>query len=196
MTRKERFLAETVSYIAMAEAFAKDIRTLTVDISGLADVDGLPPNADDFTVNWQHADTIGTNIAADTRTYTLTSSDVGENLRVEVKYRDRDGTDETVVLDSWPGTGTVLDNTAPTASDGTVTMDQDTQYTFAAANFNFSDADSTDTLVVEVLHTAPTLGEKADTGFQIKFRSVAPGGGSGGASCETPQPLFASGAPR
>ena len=25
MTRKERFLAETVSYIAMAEAFAKDI---------------------------------------------------------------------------------------------------------------------------------------------------------------------------
>ena len=51
-------------------------------------------------------------------------------------------------------------------------------------------------VAVEVLHTAPTLGEKADTGFQIKFRSVAPGGGSGGASCETLQPLFASSAPR
>ena len=43
-------------------------------------------------------------------------------------------------------------------------------------------------VAVEVLHTAPTLGEKADTGFQIKFRSVAPGGGSGGASCETGVP--------
>ena len=38
-------------------------------------------------------------------------------------------------------------------------------------------------VAVEVLHTAPALGEKADTGFQIKFRSVAPGGGSGGAWC-------------
>ena len=51
-------------------------------------------------------------------------------------------------------------------------------------------------VAVEVLHTAATLGEKADTGFQIKFRSVAPGGGSGDASCETLQPLFASSAPR
>ena len=51
-------------------------------------------------------------------------------------------------------------------------------------------------VAVEVLHTAAALGEKADTGFQIKFRSVAPGGGSGGASCETLQPLFASSAPR
>ena len=47
-----------------------------------------------------------------------------------------------------------------------------------------------------MLHIVGTLGEKDDTGFQIKFRSVAPGGGSGGASCETLQPLFASGAPR
>ena len=133
--------------------------TLTVDISGLADVDGLPTNADDFTVNWQHADTIGTNIASDTRTYTLTSSDVGENLRVEVKYEDREGTDETVVLDSWPGTGTVLGNTAPTASDGTVTMDQDTQYTFTAANFNFSDADSTDTLASVTIVAPPASGK-------------------------------------
>ena len=138
---------------------AKRGKTLTVDLSNLADVDGLPTNADDFTVNWQHADTIGTNIAADTRTYTLTSSEVGENLRVEVKYQDRDGTDETVVLDSWPGTGTVLDNTAPTASDGTVTMDQDTQYTFTAANFNFSDADSTDTLASVTIVAPPASGK-------------------------------------
>ena len=138
---------------------AKRGKTLTVDLSNLADVDGLPTNADDFTVNWQHADTIGTNIAADTRTYTLTSSDVGENLRVEVKYQDRDGTDETVVLDSWPGTGTVLDNTAPTASDGTVTMDQDMQHTFTLANFNFSDADSTDTLA-SVTIVAPPASDK------------------------------------
>ena len=50
-------------------------------------------------------------------------------------------------------------------------------------------------VAIQVLHTADSLGERADTGFEIKFRSIARKGASGG-TCETLQPLFTSGAPR
>ncbi len=50
-------------------------------------------------------------------------------------------------------------------------------------------------VAIQVLHTTDSLGERADTGFEIKFRSIARKGASGGA-CETLQPLFTSGAPR
>ena len=36
-------------------------------------------------------------------------------------------------------------NTAPTSADGTVTMDEDTTYTFSANDFSFFDTDNTDT---------------------------------------------------
>ena len=50
-------------------------------------------------------------------------------------------------------------------------------------------------VAIQVLHTADSLGERANTGFEIKFRSIPRKGASGG-TCETFQPLFTSGAPR
>ena len=51
-------------------------------------------------------------------------------------------------------------NTPPTAADNTITTDEDTAYTFDAADFNFSDADTGDTLAsvkVTGLETAGAL---------------------------------------
>ena len=51
-------------------------------------------------------------------------------------------------------------------------------------------------VALQMLHTADSLGERANTGFEIKFRSIPRKGPSGGGTCETIQPLFTSGAPR
>ena len=40
------------------------------------------------------------------------------------------------------GIFTVSSNAPPTASNGSVTTEEDTPYTFAAADFNFADTDS------------------------------------------------------
>ena len=50
-------------------------------------------------------------------------------------------------------------NTAPTASNGTVTTDEDTAHTFAADDFSFSDTDSGDTLSLVEVVTLPSDGD-------------------------------------
>ena len=50
-------------------------------------------------------------------------------------------------------------NNTPTASDGTVTTNEDTAHTFSAANFNFSDTDSGDTLASVKIVTLPASGK-------------------------------------
>ena len=49
-------------------------------------------------------------------------------------------------------------NAAPTASNGTVTTNEDTDYTFAAANFNFADTDSGAALSSVKIVTLPATG--------------------------------------
>ena len=59
-------------------------------------------------------------------------------------------------------TVTVMDdglaNTAPTASDATVTTDEDTAHVFEAVEFNFTDTDADATLASITLLTLPTTG--------------------------------------
>ena len=49
-------------------------------------------------------------------------------------------------------------NTAPTAADGAVTTPEDTEYTFTAANFNFSDTDTGDALESVKITVLPSSG--------------------------------------
>ncbi|WP_446830453.1 putative Ig domain-containing protein [Candidatus Foliamicus sp.] len=72
-------------------------------------------------------------VAAGTSVITVTASD-GNGGSVSDTF--------TLTVTSGPGPT----NTPPTASDNTVTTDEDTAYTFDAADFNFSDVDSGDTL--------------------------------------------------
>ena len=54
------------------------------------------------------------------------------------------------------------DDTPPTASDGTVTTDEDTDHTFAAANFSYSDTDSDPLASVKIIEL-PAAGTGALT---------------------------------
>ena len=51
-------------------------------------------------------------------------------------------------------------------------------------------------MAVQLLHTTDSLGEREDTGIELRFRSIARGGASGTGTCDTLQPLFTSAAPR
>ena len=50
-------------------------------------------------------------------------------------------------------------------------------------------------VAAQLLHTDAGPGERADTGFELTFRSIAPGGRPGGVSCATLQPPFTLAAP-
>ena len=55
--------------------------------------------------------------------------------------------------------GTAKTNAAPTASNGTVTTEEDTDYTFEASDFNFADTDTGDTLSSVKITTLPGPGK-------------------------------------
>ena len=75
--------------------------TLTASTSGIIDVDGLP---DSFTYQWKRFAANGTTFEADigtnSRTYTLTSSEEGKKVKVEVSFTDNGGTDEGPLVSS------------------------------------------------------------------------------------------------
>ena len=72
------------------------------------------------------------------------------------------------------GIFTVGTNTSPTASDASVTTNEDTPYTFAAANFNFADTDTGDMLTSVKLVTLPTAGSLALDDSRVSANDVVP----------------------
>ena len=118
---------------------------LTASTGDIADADGLPSA---FTYQWKRyaADrtTFEANIGTDSMTYTLTASEEGKKVLVEVSFTDNGGSSEgPLVSVLYPSTQsqTVDPNTPPTAANGTVTTVEDTDHTFAAANFSYADTD-------------------------------------------------------
>ena len=65
---------------------------LTASTSSIADPDGLPSS---FTHQWKRFAADGTtfeaNIGTDSDTYTLTASELGKKVRVEVSFTDNEG---------------------------------------------------------------------------------------------------------
>ncbi len=84
-------------------------------------------------------------------------ADVGNKLRVKVSFTDDDSNDEELTSDAYPASGTVLANTAPTASASSVTTNEDTAHTFATADFNFTDSDG-DAMASVTVVTLPAEG--------------------------------------
>ena len=72
------------------------------------------------------------------------------------------------------GIFTVGSNTSPTASDASVTTNEDTPYTFTAANFNFADTDTDDTLSSVKVVTLPTAGVLALDDSRVSANDVVP----------------------
>ncbi|GAB5404685.1 MAG: hypothetical protein Aurels2KO_29160 [Aureliella sp.] len=87
--------------------FASEDQTLTADTSGISDNDGLGT----FSYQWLRD---GVNVSGATGgTYTLTDSDVGSVISVQVSYSDANGTSEMV---SSSGVGPIANtNDLPTA---------------------------------------------------------------------------------
>ena len=95
-------------------------QTLTASTTGISDTDGLPSA---FAYQWKRVDSNGmsnpTNIGTNSATYTLTDSEVGKKVLVEVSFTDNATNSEgPLVSAAYPSTGTVraADNTAPTVT--------------------------------------------------------------------------------
>ena len=65
-------------------------------------------------------------------------------------------------------------NSAPTASDGSVTTDEDTAHTFAAVEFNFVDSDGGDALASVTVVTLPAAGGLALDGTAVTLDQAVP----------------------
>ena len=141
-------------------------QTLTASTGDIADPDGVPSA---FTYQWKRYAADGTtfeaNIGTNSMTYTLTASEEGKKVLVEVSFTDNSGSSEGPLVSAlYPLTQsqTVDPNNSPTASDGTVTTNEDTDHTFAAANFSYSDTDS-DPLASVKITELPAAGTGALT---------------------------------
>ena len=122
-------------------------QTLTASTDNIADADGLPGT---FAYQWIRVDANGTsnptNIGTNA-TYPLSASEEGKKVKVEVSFMDNGDTSEGPLASAaYPASGTVVAapvvNDPPTASDGTVTTNEDTDHAFAATDFSYTDTDN------------------------------------------------------
>ena len=141
-------------------------QTLTADTSKIVDADGLTsPN---YRYQWIRVDgSTETNLGT-ASTHVVTTADQGKKLKVEVTLTDDDSNTATLEAE----TGTVSDNAAPTSSNRTVTMDEDTAYPFTSADFAFTDTDSGDGLVSVKVVTLPGSGSLALDGAAVTANDV------------------------
>ena len=94
--------------------------------------------------------------SAATRTFSGTPQDADvETVSVRVTASDCNSGSVSDTFDIVVG---AAPNTAPTSSGGEVTATEDTDYTFTAANFNFSDDDPSDTLSGVKVTSLPVSG--------------------------------------
>ena len=86
--------------------------TLTADISGIRDTDGIAGAT--FTYQWIRVaqNLVKTPISgATSSTYTLAAADEGKKIKVKVSFTDDAGYAESLTSDSYPGTGTIAPET-------------------------------------------------------------------------------------
>ena len=145
---------------------------LTASTSGISDADGL--SGVTYSYQWLLVDGGDNNISgATSSTYTLQTADNGKKVKVKVSFTDQGSTAETVTSDAYPSSGTIgTPNARPTAADGTVTTNEDTAYTFSAANFNFSDTDPGDTLSSVRIVRLPASGTLRLSGTNVTTSQV------------------------
>ena len=128
--------------------------TLTASTGGISDLDGLPGT---FAWRWIRVDgaTESDIEGAASSTYTLTPDDLGKTIKVAVSFIDNNGTPESLTSEA---TGRVAAATRPTAANGKVTVNEDTDYTFEAGDFGFSGVNAGEILASVKIVTLPSDG--------------------------------------
>ena len=131
-------------------------QTLTASTAGIADPNGLPSA---FTYQWKRYAADGTtfeaNIGGNSSTYTLTQSDEGKKVLVEVSFTDNSGYSEGPLVSAvYPSSGTVgavplVSNTGRHGTDLTYISDDHAQafttgsnvtgYTVTGVTINYED---------------------------------------------------------
>ena len=145
---------------------ARVSRTLTASVSGIADPDGLTNATFDYQWLRVNGGTESDISGAAGNTYVLADADLNRKIKVRVTFSDDGGTEYDLTSDVFPSSGSVDSepvevNGLPTASNATVVTDEDTARAFAAADFEFVDADEGDTLSGVRLVTLPQAGALA-----------------------------------
>ena len=132
-------------------------QTLTAGTTAIMDADGL--NNVSYTYQWIRVDGgTETNISGATAsTHTLVAADQGTTIKVRVSFTD-DASNAETLTSTATAVVSAAPNTLPSASNGTVTTNEDTARTFAAADFNFLDTDPGDTLESVEIITLPASG--------------------------------------
>ena len=132
-------------------------QTLTAGTTAIMDANGLTNVS--YTYQWIRVatDNTETNISGATASaYTLVAADLGTTIKVTVSFTDDASNPETLTSAATAAVS-AAPNTPPSASDGTVTTNEDSAHTFAASEFSFSDADG-DTLSNVRIVTLPASG--------------------------------------
>ena len=124
------------------------IVTLPVSGNGTLALDGAPVTAGDTVTKAEIDD--------DELVYTPPENENGTGY-ASFTFKVSDGRLESEMASTMTVNVTAVRD-APTASDNTVTTDEDTDYTFAAADFRFADVDAGDTLASVTIVTLPVSG--------------------------------------
>ncbi len=103
---------------------------------------------------------------------TIAGLDEGATYQVQVRARNDEG--DGGWSESGGGSTAVPVNTPPTASNRTVRTPEDTRYTFASTDFNFTDADSGDTLDSVRITQLESAGDLELDGADVTLDQVIP----------------------
>ena len=128
------------------------ITSLPAAVMGTLEVDGTAISSTDLLKTVTKAD-----IDADKLKYSPPANANGDDYATFM-FKVNDGTVDSAAAYTMTIDVTAV-NDAPTASNSTVTTNEDTDYTFTAADFNFSDVDTDDSLQVVTISKLPADGK-------------------------------------
>ncbi len=128
-------------------------QTLTAGTTAIMDADGLTSVS--YTYQWIRTATgVDTNISGATAsTYTLVAADLGTTVKVRVSFTDDASNAETLTS---AATAAVSANNPPTSSNKNLALNEDTELTFFASDFPFTDADGNSLSSVKILSLPAT----------------------------------------
>jgi len=140
----------------------------TYTLTGTASVEIT--SATEFTLTLTGADKTGVN-ALFNKTGLNANDNTVYNLAAAEDWAA--GADAAVVVADLTNNGiTVTANVAPTASNGAITVNEDTSYTFVAGDFNFSDVDPGNVLTQVQITSLPPTGTLALNGTAVTANQV------------------------
>ncbi len=159
-----------------------DVLTITLTAASTLSIDPSLAATLAFTIGDGTADETMTfsgsvadiNAALATLTYTpTTDNDVGGSIEVTVNDGTATPVTDTITVDITPI------NDPPSGADATVTIDEDTTYTFSATDFGFTDPDTGDSLAAVRIDTLPTAGTLTLDGNPVAATDVVTATGLG-----------------